>query len=54
MTPLTTGLRVEFAQVNKISLIRVEGRLTDRRHAIASPVPMTAGGCSLARRQRWP
>jgi hypothetical protein len=29
MTPLTTGLRVEFAQLNEISLIRVEGRLTD-------------------------
>jgi hypothetical protein len=29
MTPLTAGRRVEFDQVNKISLIRVEGRLTD-------------------------
>jgi hypothetical protein len=29
MAPLTTGLRVEFDQVNKISLMRVEGRLTD-------------------------
>jgi anti-anti-sigma regulatory factor len=29
MTALTTGLRVEFAQVNNISLIRVEGQLTD-------------------------
>jgi hypothetical protein len=29
MAPLTTGLRIEFDQVNKISLIRVQGRLTD-------------------------
>jgi hypothetical protein len=29
MTPLTTGFRVESDQVNKISLIRVRGRLTD-------------------------
>jgi len=29
MTPLATRLRVEFDQVNEISLIRVEGRLTD-------------------------
>jgi hypothetical protein len=29
MTPLTTGLRVEFDDVNKISLMRVLGRLTD-------------------------
>jgi hypothetical protein len=29
MTLLTTGLRVEFDQVNRISLTRAEGRLTD-------------------------
>jgi hypothetical protein len=29
MTPLTTGFQVEFDQVNKLSLIRVIGRLTD-------------------------
>jgi hypothetical protein len=29
MTPSTTGLRVEFDQVNKILLIRFRGRLTD-------------------------
>jgi hypothetical protein len=46
MTPLTTGFRVEFDQVNKISLLRVKGRLTDeslaglyeasRRHSTAT------------------
>jgi hypothetical protein len=30
MTPSTAGLQVEFDQANKISLIRVEGRLTDQ------------------------
>jgi hypothetical protein len=34
MTPSTTGLRVEFDQVNKISLIRFRGRLTDESLAI--------------------
>jgi hypothetical protein len=29
MTQMTTGFRVEFDQVNKILLMRVEGRLTD-------------------------
>jgi hypothetical protein len=29
MTPLTTELQVEFDRVNKISLIRIEGRLTN-------------------------
>jgi hypothetical protein len=29
MTPLTTRLQVEFDQVNKLSLIRAKGRLTD-------------------------
>jgi hypothetical protein len=29
MTPLTARLQVQFDQANKISLIRVEGRLTD-------------------------
>jgi hypothetical protein len=29
MAPLTTSLRIEFDQVNKISLIRVEGLLTE-------------------------
>jgi hypothetical protein len=46
MTPLTTRLRVEFDPVNKISLIRVKGRLTheslaglyeaSRRHSTAT------------------
>jgi hypothetical protein len=30
MTPSTAGLRVEFDEVNKLSRIRVEGRLTDQ------------------------
>jgi hypothetical protein len=34
MTPSTTGLRVEFDQVNKISLIRFRGRLTDESLAV--------------------
>jgi len=33
MTPTTVGFRVEFDQVNKVSLIRVEGRLTDQSAA---------------------
>ena len=29
MTRMTTGFRVEFDEANRISLMRVEGRLTD-------------------------